>query len=127
MRGYLLPSIGYGRKYEGTTDVTAYLHKDRNLGEAWRDRPQMVFDLYAPATPRNVKPTGVLMDEDQIMLDPYDHPIRNFPGELPVILSSKIDGLWVEYYLRQNAEIKAYDLMGTWYCIDHCAIADQVW
>jgi hypothetical protein len=48
------------------------------------------------------------------MLDPYDHPIRDFPGELPIVMSDKLHGVWVEYYLRSNREIRVYDLVGTW-------------
>ena len=47
------------------------------------------------------------------MLYPHGCPIRNFPGELPVVLCANIEPLRVEYYLRQNEEIKAYDLTGT--------------
>ena len=62
---------------------------------------------------RNVEPKTVLIDDDgRVMLDPYDHPIRNFGNELPIIISSEIQGWEVENYLRRNHAIKVYDLVG---------------
>lgn len=52
-----------------------------------------------------------MMYNGMVVLDPYDHPVRNFP-ELPDCLSTQTSGMWIEHYLRKNLEIKAYDLMG---------------
>ena len=49
--------------------------------------------------------------DGRIVLDGYDHPVREFP-ELPATLSTEMSGCEVEYYLRQNQAIKPYDLMG---------------
>ena len=100
----------YQRDGKGA-DVASFLAKDRDFGTAWAHRPPILFQLYAGQNRVAVKPQGVLMDGNRVMLDPYDHPIRDFP-ELPVTLSSKEKGMWIEYYMRQNKEIKLYDLMG---------------
>ena len=92
-------------------DVACFLPKDRDFGTAWAHRPSIIFQLYPGSTRVSQRPQGVLMDGNRVMLDPYDHPIRDFP-ELPVTLSSKENGMWIEYYMRQNKEIKPYDLMG---------------
>ena len=51
------------------------------------------------------------MDEGHIVLDAFDHGIRDFP-HLPKLLSSEIEGHDIEYYYRQNAETTDYDLIG---------------
>ena len=51
------------------------------------------------------------MYHGHVILDAFDHGLRNFP-ELPVVLSSELEGSDIEYYYRQNAEIADYDLVG---------------
>lgn len=102
--------VAYQRDGRGD-DVASFLPKDRDFGTAWAHRPAILFQLYPGANRVSLKPQGVLMDGNRVMLDPYDHPIRDFQ-ELPVTLSSKEKGMWIEYYMRQNKEIKPYDLMG---------------
>ena len=57
------------------------------------------------------QPTRYVTDNGRIVLDAFDHGLRNFP-ELPVVLSSELEGSDIEYYYRQNAEIADYDLVG---------------
>lgn len=52
------------------------------------------------------------MHGDRVVLDPFDHPIRDFGYDLPIILSSEIKGWEVENYLRRNLAIRVYDLIG---------------
>ena len=111
-----LIEVAYQRDGKGD-DVASYLPKDRDLGTAWAHRPAILFQLYPGHNRVSVKPQGVVMDGNRVMLDPYDHPIRDFP-ELPVTLSSKEKGMWIEYYMRQNKEIKPYDLMGMYFSLD---------
>ena len=106
----ILMDIAYQRDGKGA-DVASFLPKDRDFGTAWAHRPAILFQLYPGQNRVAVRPQGVLMDGNRVMLDPYDHPIRDFP-ELPLTLSSKEKGMWIEYYMRQNKEIKPYDLMG---------------
>ena len=58
------------------------------------------------------RPTDYVRHDGKILLDAYDHGIRSFPTELPVALSTELEGWEVENYLRKNREIKVYDLMG---------------
>ena len=109
----ILMEVAYQRDGKGA-DVASFLQKDRDFGTAWAHRPPILFQLYPGQNRVSIKPQGVLMDGDRVMLDPYDHPIRDFP-ELPVTLSSKEKGMWIEYYMRQNKEIKPYDLMGMYF------------
>ena len=110
-----LTAAAHGRSEDGNgTNRTAFLFRDRDYGEDWARLPPVIYELYQPADRRAVKPVGPLMYGDCVMLDPYDHPIRDFPGDLPVVLCADLHGVWVEYYLRSNREIRPYDLMGRW-------------
>ena len=52
-----------------------------------------------------------MMYQDKIVLDPYDHPVRDFL-ELPATISTDEPGCMIEFHLRKNRQISAYDLMG---------------
>ena len=92
------------------TNYTAFLPKDKNVGTARAHRPDILFQIRNDNL-RCVKPTGYLKDRGRIVLDTFDHGLRNFP-ELPVVLSSELEGSDIEYYYRQNGEIADYDLIG---------------
>ena len=92
------------------TNYTAFLPKDRDVGTARAHRPDILFQIQNDA-PRCVKPNGYVMHNGRIILDAFGHGLRNFP-ELPVVLSSELEGSDIEYYYRQNAEIADYDLIG---------------
>ena len=91
-------------------NYTAFLAKDRDVGSARAHRPDILFQIRTPEL-RCVKPDGYVKHNGRIILDPFDHGLRNFP-ELPVALSSELEGCDIEYYYRQNAEIADYDLIG---------------
>lgn len=91
-------------------NYTAFLEKDRDVGTARAHRPDILFQIRTPEL-RSVKPDGYVKYNGRIILDPFDHGLRNFP-ELPVALSSELEGCDIEYYYRQNAEIADYDLIG---------------
>ena len=92
------------------TNYTAFLPKDRNVGTARAHRPDILFQIYNHNI-RYVKPTGYVKHNGRIILDAFDHGLRDFP-ELPVVLSSELEGSDIEYYYRQNGEITDYDLIG---------------
>ena len=92
------------------TNYTAFLPKDRDVGTARAHRPDILFQIQNNAY-RCVKPNGYVMHNGCIILDAFDHGLRNFP-ELPVVLSSELEGSDIEYYYRQNGEIADYDLIG---------------
>ena len=52
------------------------------------------------------------MDKGRIVLDSFDHAIRDFPGVLPSALSSEIAGHDIMHYFRQNEHMQLYDLIG---------------
>jgi len=83
-----------------------------NDGGDWAARPARLFQLAPTPGQYKVAPTTVLMNGNRVMLDPFDHPIRDFVNDLPIILSSEIKGWEIENYLRRNLAIKAYDLIG---------------
>ena len=91
-------------------NYTAFLAKDRDVGSERAHRPDILFQIRTPEL-RSMKPDGYVKYNGRIILDPFDHGLRNFP-ELPVALSSELEGCDIEYYYRQNAEIADYDLIG---------------
>lgn len=98
---------------QGTGDnITAFVAKDVNFGPLWADRPPVLFQLHAPKNEKIIEPTCVLRDGDRIMLDPWDHPIRDFGDDLPIIISSCVLGWEIEHYLRRNRAIRIYDIVG---------------
>lgn len=99
---------GIGKEID---NVTAYLHEDKGFGGDRDHRPDVLFLIERDAKMHKKKPDGVKKHGTKVLLDPFDHPIRNFP-ELPATLSTEMKGWEVQYYLLKNLEIKTYDLMG---------------
>jgi len=52
-----------------------------------------------------------MMDRTRIVLDAWDHGIRDF-RELPEAISSALEGHDVEDLMRRNLAIKLYDVLG---------------
>ena len=50
--------------------------------------------------------------EGRIVLDSFDHGIRDFPGILPMCLSSELAGHDIMHYMRQDKNISLYDMIG---------------
>ncbi len=94
-----------------THNVTAYLPADRDFGGDFDDRPPALKQIERRADQHKKKPKGVKTHLGRVLLDPYGHPIRNFP-ELPATLSTEMKGWEVEHHLRKDLAIKPYDLMG---------------
>ncbi|KAL6720525.1 hypothetical protein ACLMJK_002449 [Lecanora helva] len=118
IRGEVLLAWGHLGQYtyarrqgQENDNVTAFLPEDRSYGGNWNERPQLLFQIMEPADQHSSKSIAFVRYGSRIVLDPYDHGIRDFPGELPVALSTEIEGWEIEYYLRKNNEIKPYDLM----------------
>ena len=92
---------------------TAFLIEDRDYGgENYDDRPPTLFQIDPPDDRNTAKPTTYVKFQGRVLLDPYDHGIRDFPTELPPALSTYVEGWEIEHYLRKNSQIKPYDLMG---------------
>ncbi|KAL6714540.1 hypothetical protein ACLMJK_007965 [Lecanora helva] len=92
-------------------NVTAPLASDLHDGGDWQNRPERLFQLDPAEDQYKHEPTGVLTYGDRVMLDPFDHPIRDFGDDLPIILSSEMKGWEVENHLRKNLAIRVYDLV----------------
>ena len=91
--------------------MTTFLEKDKAYGGEREHRPPLLFQIQ-PTDGRAQKPTGYMKDRDRIVLDAFDHGIRDFPEILPKALSSELAGHDIMYYFRQNEEIHLYDLVG---------------
>lgn len=94
------------------TDVTTFLEKDAAYGSDREHRPPLLFQIFATDTSQDRVPEGFMMDGSRIVLDAFDHGIREFPGILPHCLSSELAGHDIMYYFRQNENLALYDLIG---------------
>ena len=92
--------------------MTAFVKKDYNFGPSREYRPDRLFQIQSNGA-KGVKPNGYVMYEDRIVLDAFDHGLRNFGSQLPMYVSSELEGHDIEDYLRRNWEISMYDLVGT--------------
>ena len=95
------------RGYEDT-NVTAFVKRDYNYGPRHENRSERLHQI------RNVgvkgeKPNGYVMDKGRIVLDAFDRGLRNFGSQLPMYISSEVEGHDIEDYHRRNREISVYD------------------
>lgn len=95
-----------------THNVTGFLPEDKDFGGAWDQRPPLLFQIMSTEDQDSREPAGYAMYDGRIVLDAFDHGIRHFPGQLPLPLSTELEGWRFEHYLRRNRQIKRYDLMG---------------
>ena len=93
-------------------DKTAFLREDRDYGGKFEDRPPTLFQIDPPKNRNTAKPNDFVRFQGRVLLDPFDHGIRDFPGELPPCLSTNVEGWEIEHYKRRNSQINTYDLMG---------------
>ena len=93
-------------------NVTSFLPKDENYGYDRKDRPDILFTLFEPKDRHSQKPSGYMMWQGRVCLDPFQIGIRDFATELPETISADVDGQDIEYWSRQNREITRYDIMG---------------
>lgn len=91
--------------------MTAFVKKDYNFGPERDNRPDRLFQIEKDGG-RGEKPDGYVMDQGRIVLDAFDHGLRNFGNQLPMYVSSELEGQDIEDYLRRNWEISVYDLVG---------------
>jgi len=109
-QGYTFPKSHGNINGQNPSDYTSFLLKDQQYGEDRSNRNPILFQLRP--THDGQRPTGYVMDNGRIVLDAFDHGIRDFGDDLPLCLSSQIDGWDVETYLRRNLEISYYDIIG---------------
>ena len=91
--------------------MTAFVKKDYNYGPKRENRPDRLFQIQHDGA-KGKKPDGYVMDEGRIVLDAFDHGLRNFGNQLPMYVSTELEGHDIEDYLRRNREISVYDLIG---------------
>lgn len=110
---YSLTCTGFPKKRGfDDTNVTAFVKKDYNYGPKRENRPDRLFQIERDNR-KGEKPDGYVMNEGRIILDAFDHGLRNFRDQLPMYVSSELEGHDIEDYLRRNREISVYDLVGT--------------
>ena len=94
------------------TNVTAFLPKDKDVGFDPSSRPEILFQVQARGQQHHQEPTSYMMYDGQVVLDCWKYGVRFFPEQLPLTLSSELDGQSLEYYMRQNGAITLYDIIG---------------
>jgi len=92
------------------TDYTSFYAPWQGCGKDRASRSSLLFQIQV-ANAHKQEPTGYMMDRTRIVLDAWDHGIRDFP-ELPEAISSAIEGHDVEDLMRRNLAIKLYDVLG---------------
>ena len=107
---YTIPKKHGNEHQKEPTNYTSFLQKDKDFGPERDNRSHVLFQI-KNAKPPTEKPTAYVMDDNRIVLDAYDHGLRDFPNVLPKVLSSELEGHDIEYYYRQNADIADYDLI----------------
>ena len=89
------------------------LERDQSYGPHRKDWDPILFKLHPSTADKKGKhPQVYCMYNGNIVLDGYGHGVRDFGDDLPMCLSSEIEGHDIEVYTRRNAEIKYYDLLG---------------
>lgn len=92
--------------------MTSYVPADKDLGPERDNRADILFKIH-PTNTHSQSPVDYMKDDGRIVLDSHNHGIRGFPAtELPLILSSELEGVDIELYQRRNRDIKDYDLQG---------------
>ena len=101
----------HGNRFgRGPLNFTSFLLKDRDVGPERQNRPDILFHIRS-IDQHTQKPTGYVTDADRIILDNFDHGLRDF-SHLPKVLSTELAGEDIEYFYRQNGEVADYDLTG---------------
>ena len=63
--------------------MTAFVKKDYNFGPNRENRPDRLFQIERDDA-KGEKPNGYVMYEGQVVLDAFDHGLRNFGTQLPM-------------------------------------------
>ena len=102
----------YAHKRESGTlpnDITSFHPNQKDWGEDRPYRPKILFQFEAPPNWKNTKDeVGMMLYGDKIVLDPDNRPVRGF-AEIPLTVSSKVEGWLMEAIRRQNHQITPND------------------
>lgn len=89
-------------------DITSFHSDYINWGPEREDRPDILYQyLKKSHTPPYYTPE-IWYDDDRIVLDMDDHPIRKW-REIPLVLSSEFEGFMMEGIRRLNSNISIKD------------------
>ena len=111
VRYELINTVYAKQKGYDATDVTTFLAKDQPYGSDRNNRDPLLFQITSTSI-RGQRPTGYLKDGELVVLDAFNHGIRDFPLILPKCLSTNLGGSDIMNYFRQNQYITLYDLIG---------------
>lgn len=94
-------------------NCTSFLAQDQAYGKARATRNPILFQLEPRLGNRGPEPTEYVRDDNScIVLDAFDHGIRDFGNAMPLCLSTEIEGHDIETYMRRNLKITLYDCVG---------------
>lgn len=91
-------------------NYTSFLARDQAYGPLRCNRNSILFQL--KPTDFGVEPTDYVRDNGNIVLDAFDHGIRDFGDAMPLCLSTEVEGHDIETYKRRNMKIAMYDIIG---------------
>lgn len=91
-------------------NYTSFLARDQAYGPLRCNRNPILFHL--KPTDFGVEPTDYVRDNGNIVLDAFDHGIRDFGDAMPLCLSTEVEGHDIETYKRRNMKIAMYDIIG---------------
>ena len=94
---------------QNPTDMTSFHPQLKSYGKDRDTRSPLLFQIHA-ANAYKQEPTGFMMNKGRVVLDQWNHGVRDFP-ELPEVISTAIEGHDIEDLMRRNMAIRTYDLM----------------
>lgn len=66
--------------------MTAFVKKDYNFGPDRENRPDRLFQIESDGA-KGEKPNGYVMYKGRVVLDAFDHGLRNFGTQLPMYVT----------------------------------------
>ena len=92
-------------------DKTSFHPPNQHFGPLRTHRAPLLFQLHKTGGRGQIR-VALMQFAGKYILDQDDHRIRAFP-ELPLTLSTELEGHDIEYFRRQNDQIDYIDLIGT--------------
>ena len=106
---YRIPKKHGNSHGKDPANFTSFLFKDQQYGLQRNDRNPILFQL--KRTNLAEPPTEYAKIRDRTILDAWSHGLRDFGDDLPLCISTEIEGHDIETYFRRNSEISYYDLI----------------
>jgi len=103
----------HGRKFgAGPTDITSFLASQKSWGPERKDWPDVLFQIEVDKKTGLPKTVPHWYRNGRLVIDHDNHPLRDFPGLLPVTLSSEAEGWLLEAFTRSDPRVQIKDLRG---------------